>query len=218
MYLPDPNLDAGGSISFDHFVENWPSLRVGQPVIVSGRVQAQSSSQSKGISDDGEACEVVFITAVTPIDTRNPVGSPVTSIEFTPRLVNTYYRETVTVNANVSLATHGETKNEVLGSGDPSKPYLEFVLKNKPLTFVAASTPSGALSTLEVRVNDILWKEVPNLYGIAQGDRSYITRIEDNGDTRVKFGYAKPERGIENIKAKYRVGIGSDGLLEAGQA
>src|SRR2546425_8805309 len=40
-----------------------------------------------------------------------------------------YVRESVTINANVALATHGETVREVLGGGDPTQPFQHLPLK-----------------------------------------------------------------------------------------
>ena len=60
-------------------------------------------------------------------------------------LSNVFDRTTVTINANVALATHGETvANEVLGSGNAGLPYQTFALRNAPLTYTSADTPSGA--------------------------------------------------------------------------
>src|SRR5262249_37973727 len=70
-----------------------------------------------------------------------------------------YKRDTVTIYGNVVEATHGETRREVLGSGDAAKALQTFTLKQSPLTFVSAATVSGVDSTLEVRVNDVQWHE-----------------------------------------------------------
>ena len=86
-----------------------------------------------------------------------------TVLTFAQSLAYTYVRHTVTINANVAQSTHGETVEEVLGSGDASQAFQRFTLRQPPLTYVSASTPSGAQTTLEVRVNDLLWHEVPDL-------------------------------------------------------
>jgi hypothetical protein len=177
-------------------------LEVEQPIAFTGEL-----SNQQGII----ASEVALIKDVGIDET-----GPRTRITFT-KLVNSYNTQTLTINANVAAATHGETKNEILGSGDPSNPHLEFKLRQKPLTYVAATTPEGATSTLELRVDDILWSEVSSLYGVSPNDRSYVARIEDDGQTRILFGNAKPNIGVENVTAKYRVGLGADGIVKAGQ-
>ncbi|NJP11715.1 MAG: putative baseplate assembly protein [Leptolyngbyaceae cyanobacterium RU_5_1] len=127
----------------------------------------------------------------------------------------------MTIYGNVVPATHGETKTEVLGSGDASQPYQSFTLRQKPLTYVSAPTPSGAESTLKVRVNEVLWHEVASLYGAKPRDRVFTTRTDDDGKTTLQFGDgktgARPPSGQENITATYRISIGLDGLVNANQ-
>ena len=140
-----------------------------------------------------------------------------TNLVLRAQLVNSYDRETALANANVARATHGETKSEVLGSGDGSKVFQKFQLKQNPLTYVSAATASGGQTTLEVRVNDVLWHEEPNFYQMPPNERAYVTRIADDGKVTVQFGDgitgARLPTGSENIAAKYRVGIGSSGML-----
>jgi len=127
----------------------------------------------------------------------------------------------VTVGANVVKATHGQTRNEVLGSGDGSKSLQQFTLKQSPLTYVSAATASGAESTLLVRVNDLLWHETDDLDLQGPKDRIYLTQTDDQDNTTVIFGTgvhgARPTTGTENIKAVYRSGIGQAGNVAAGQ-
>jgi hypothetical protein len=141
---------------------------------------------------------------------------------LTTNLTNVFDRPTVTINANVALATHGETvADEVLGSGDAGKSYQRFALRNPQLTYTSADTPSGGESTLEVRVNDLKWEEVPTLFGHGPRERIYITQTDDDQKTTVQFGDgttgARLPMGRENVKATYRKGIGLEGLVKAGQ-
>jgi len=144
-----------------------------------------------------------------------------TSITLLPGLQERYVRSTVTFNANVARATHGESTGEVLGSGDASKPFQSFTLSHKPLTYVSDSSPEGAASTLRVWVNDILWNEVQSLYPLGPRDRAYITRRDDDGTVHVEFGDgihgARLPTGTENVRAQYRVGTGEAGLLKTNQ-
>ncbi len=147
-------------------------------------------------------------------------GQQRTVIELVEPLVNTYDRTTVNINANVALVTHGETvADEVLGSGDGSKMNQEFTLKSPPLTYVTADTASGSESTLSVRVDGLLWKEVNSLYQLTSPEQAYMTRIDDDGKTRVIFGDgyrgARPTTGEENVTATYRTGLGPDGEVAA---
>ncbi len=132
-----------------------------------------------------------------------------------------YDPHTVAIYGNVVKATHGETRIEVLGSGDASKALQQFALRQSPLTYVAASTPEGIKSTLEVRVNDILWHETDSLAGLKPTDRNFITKTDNESKTTVIFGNgekgARLPTGIENVKAVYRTGIGKPGNVPAEQ-
>jgi hypothetical protein len=130
-----------------------------------------------------------------------------------------YKRDTVTIYGNVVSATHGETRQEVLGSGDGSQAGQTFTLRQAPLTYLAAATPTGAQSTLELRVNGILWHEADNLIWLDANERGYITRADDQEQTTLVFGDgqhgARLPTGLENVTAVYRTGIGKAGNVEA---
>jgi len=121
----------------------------------------------------------------------------------------------------VARATHGETVQEILGSGDASQPYQRFTLRQAPLTYVSASTPGGAASTLQVRVNDVLWQEVPALDEYGPHDHVYITRTDDTGQTTIQFGDgmigSRLPSGQDNVRATYRKGLGLAGTVQPEQ-
>lgn len=159
-------------------------------------------------ADSEVVSEVVKIQS-PPTDQQMPV------LTLQQPLKNAYDPTTVKIYGNVVQATHGETIEEVLGSGDGNLTNQRFALKKPPLTYVPTTTASGANSTLQVRVNGILWQEVPSLYPLTAQDQSYIIRIEDDGTTTVTFGDgikgSRLPTGEENITATYRSGIGLDG-------
>jgi predicted phage baseplate assembly protein len=148
-------------------------------------------------------------------------GSDPTEILLTAPLLRTYDRPTVTIFANVAAATHGETRREVLGSGDAAASFQRFTLKQKPLTYVSAATTSGAATTLQVRVNDVLWEEAASLYSLPGRERAYVARLDDDGNVTLTFGDgvtgARLPTGNENVVATYRTGIGVEGMVKAGQ-
>jgi hypothetical protein len=160
---------------------------------------------------------------VSELHTINSIvaGTDPTVIVLKDLLTNYFDTTTVGINANVAAATHGETKEETVGSGNPAQPFQKFVLKQKPLAYVSGAGASGAQTTLQVRVNDILWKEVPSFYGVSSKEKVYTTAIADDGKVTIQFGDgvtgAPLPGGTGNVTASYRVGIGSDGLLHAGQ-
>jgi hypothetical protein len=133
-------------------------------------------------------------------------------------LANLFDRTTVSVFANVAAATHGETRTEVLGSGDASKRFQRFRLRQKPLTYTAAPVPGGGESTLALRVNGVLWHEAPDFFELGPRDREYVLRRDDDANTTVRFGDgvhgARVPTGVENVEAVYRTGIGLSGLVD----
>jgi hypothetical protein len=144
-----------------------------------------------------------------------------TVIKLDEALDHTYSRPTVQINANVAAATHGSTVSEVLGNGDGTQDFQSFTLKQSPLTYVSADTPSGTATTLKVWVDNELWNEVPYFYSHAPDERIYITRQDDQGHTTVTFGDGQTgsrlPSGAANVRAKYRYGIGTAGLVDANQ-
>jgi hypothetical protein len=144
-----------------------------------------------------------------------------TFIRLAQPLAYCYKRDTVTIYGNVVKATHGETRNEVLGSGDGSQALQSFTLTQPPLTYVAAANPRGVDSTLHVRVNDTEWHESNTLADLQPTDRDFITRTDDDDKTTVIFGNgwqgARLPTGAENVKAVYRNGIGKPGNVKPEQ-
>ena len=142
-------------------------------------------------------------------------------LKLAASLSNAYDRESFRIAANVAPATHGETKAEVLGSGDASTPFQRFTLKDAPVTYVPTSEASGSTTTLSVRVNDLLWKEVRALYGRGPRDRVYVAHTGPDGKKIVEFGDgqtgARLPTGSENVRASYRVGLGLQGEVRAGK-
>ncbi|MGH9882394.1 MAG: putative baseplate assembly protein, partial [Pyrinomonadaceae bacterium] len=132
-----------------------------------------------------------------------------------------YKRDTLTIYGNVVKATHGETTNEPLGSGDGSQALQGFVLKQPPLTFVPAPTAAGVESTLHVYVNNVEWHETDTLAGLGPKDRNFITKMDDADNTTLIFGNgiegSRIPTGVLNVNSTYRKGIGKVGNVKADQ-
>lgn len=130
-----------------------------------------------------------------------------------------YKRETVEIYGNVVRATHGESRREVLGSGDAGKALQHFPLAQNPLTYTAASTPAGIANSLSVYVNGVRWKEEARLTALGPSDRAFVVQTDEEQKTTIIFGDgqhgARLPTGIENVKAEYRSGIGTAGNVEA---
>jgi hypothetical protein len=200
--LPIDELVADNSIDLDRY---YPGLKVGQALILTGE-----RSDLQGVVGS----ELIILKQVDVLE-------GFTVLTFTESLLYSYVRTTVTLNANVAMSTHGESVSETLGSGNAGLPFQSFLLKQPPLTFITAATASGVATTLEIRVNDLLWHEVNYFLGHDPEERIYITRQDNDGNTTVTFGDgingARIPTGQENVKAVYRKGIGSAGLVKANQ-
>jgi hypothetical protein len=121
---------------------------------------------------------------------------------------------------NVVAASHGETMHsEVLGNGDASAAFQRFALKKQPLTYVPSEREGGVESTLQVRVSDVLWQEVPGLYRQPATAEVFTTRTQDDGFTAVQLGDrvtgSTAPTGTGNVVATYRVGSGVAGRVRA---
>jgi predicted phage baseplate assembly protein len=168
--------------------------------------------------DDPPYAEIVHLadTADAVEDDRDR-----THLRLAAALVRAYDRESVRINANVAPATHGETVGEILGSGDAATRDQRMPLKQAPLTYVSADTPSGRRSTAQVRVDGTLWTELPSLFGAGARDRIHAVRIADDGTASVVFGDgiegARLPTGQANVRAEYRKGLGAAGNVQAGQ-
>ena len=176
---------------------------------------------------DGEVSLVALKPASEVVQLRRAtVANGRTVLELATPLAGCYLPQTLRINANVVPASHGDSQQrriqpEVLGSGNGSAALQRFVLLGKPLTHVSAATPSGTASTLEVRVDGVTWPQVARLSDLGPTDRGYIARSADDGTVSVQFGDGTHGRrlpsGPMNVRARYRVGIGSAGNLAACQ-
>jgi len=227
LELAEAPITSGIAASTIELGDLYGGLQPGRWLIVTGeRNDITTTYLSDGllkgqIVPGVKAAELVMVAAV---EQKAVLGSDAVHTFITlagDGLAYRYKRDTVTIYGNVVRATHGETRKEVLGSGDASKPLQTFTLKQPPLTFVSASTVSGVNSTLEVRVNDVRWHEADMFASLAPQDRKFVTRTDDDSKTSVVFGDGKHglrlPTGVENIKATYRSGIGKGGNVKAGQ-
>jgi hypothetical protein len=200
--IPIPDVVEGNEVTLNGA---YLGLEAGRWVTVTGERQDLSGVQ---------ASEVLRLAEVT-------LEEGLTTLTFQSGLAHPYVRATVRINGNVAAATHGESRSELLGSGDGRVPFQQFALRQPPLTYISAPTPSGGQSTLKVRVNDQLWEEVTTLYGHGPTEHVYVTRRDDDGKTTIQFGDgvtgARLPTGQQNVRAVYRQGIGAAGHVKASQ-
>ena len=143
------------------------------------------------------------------------------AITLQPELPLLFDAGSATLFGNVALSSHGErVSDEVLGDGDAAVAFQKFELQKTPLTYVPAAGPGGTDSTLDVFVNDVLWTEVPSLFGHGPTEQIYTTRLADDGKVTVGFGDgragARVPSGRGNVVADYRQGSGLAGRVVGG--
>jgi len=167
-------------------------------------------------SSDPVVQESALVSQITQIAT--PYAH--TRILLQSPLLNCYDRTVTTVNANVVAATAGAPVTELLGSGSAATPNQRFALKQSPLTYTQAATPTGSLSSLQVTANGAAWTAVPTLYNQPPTAPVYTVVNQPGGTATVQFGDgvegATLPTGQSNIQANYRIGIGSAGNVAAG--
>jgi predicted phage baseplate assembly protein len=207
--VPDTGPIKGKSIPLDGLSETNEKLARGRWLVVAG----QRMLEDKTLVPDAE---------LVRLDHTTEEGGSYTTIYLQDGLQNQYQRDTVTLYANVVRATHGETREEVLGSADASQAFQSFPLSQKPLTFVATpENPTGAQSTLKTYVDERLWNEVETFVGQGSADRVYLARTDDDDNLTIVFGNGRegqrPPSGANNVRAGYRVGLGQAGNVQAGQ-
>jgi len=155
----------------------------------------------------------------------DPAGAPAGSFVH---LVLTVDAESVSLQTasalllgNVLLASQGQTvSGEILGSGDAAQRFQRLELRKQPLTYVPGSGTGGVASSLQVRVNGLLWQEVPGLYEQPANAQVYSTATAEDGNRLVQFGDgaiggAVLPTGQNNVTATYRVGAGLAGRVSA---
>src|SRR5262249_6398696 len=149
---------------------------------------------------------------------------------------------------NMVVATHGETvapdtfvapqvgpqrlrmplSNAPLAHLDPSTLALTAPIMTGAVSSAASSFTQSAprsLSTLELRVDDVLWQQQPSLLDSSPNAPVYRVEIDDQGEATVVFGQGEsgssgqqfglrpPENSV--ITASYRVGGGAVGNVAA---
>lgn len=186
-----------------------------QPGLQPGQLLALTGKLADGV--DAPVAKQAEIAAVAHL--MSPGG--LTTITLASPLRHDFDRRELRLNANVAVATHGESRFEILGSGGSAAPFPTFAAKQGPLTFVSADVPGGGKPELTLRVNGIAWKEAPNLLDAGPSDRVYTLQLDESGKPRIGFGNgqggALPAAGQDNITLAFRTGIGLGGRVAAGQ-
>lgn len=170
------------------------------------------------VLDDGHAVEGARITQVH-------VGASSTLVSLAQPLEASFALGDVVVYGNVLPVSHGAgSADEVLGSGDPAAAPQSFSLRRSPLAWVADTAAARGVSpALQVFVDGVLWHCVDSLAESGPRDRHYTlssASLSASGRASIQFGDGRygqaPASGRNNIVARYRVGKGADGNVDAG--
>lgn len=180
--------------------ENRPVVVTGEPVEDRGHPISLATTLSAVVHDFGPARS----TTVTLADSL-PSGLA---------------RPTTTIAANVAPASQGETRNEIMGSGDSRLAFQSFALRQPPLTHLSADSPSGLAGTLTIWVDSVRWSPVDSFEGCGPDDHVYLVRSQD-GQTIVQFGDgvtgSRLPTGTANLRARYRSGGDLSGVVRSGR-
>ncbi|MGA5316898.1 putative baseplate assembly protein [Streptomyces pseudogriseolus] len=210
---PDTSVVAGDAIVLAGAYEG---LTPGRRLIVSGeRTDIPNVSGVQGT-------ELVMLAGARQRLDAVPLGHGVrTTLTLTTELAYRYRRNTVVIHGNVVFATAGETRNEILGSGDATQAGQVFPLRQGPLTRLPARTSDGARETLTVRVCGVEWQRIADLNEADPLAPVYRLRVGIDGGAAVEFGDGRHgsrlPTGVENVTAHYRIGGGAPGNVAAGQ-
>jgi len=198
----------------------YPSTISGAAVYVPLRDVDMIDRKRELLLDDGTPSPVAAtVASAAAIDADGDGALDHLEISLTAPLSRSLDGLTTVLFGNVTLASHGETvKPEVLGSADATLAFQKFSLSKQPVTYLSGAT--GPTSTLDLRVDNIAWTEVPTLYAQHADAQVFVSRLRDDGTMVVEFGDgehgARPPTGVNNVVARYRQGAGLAGRVRAG--
>lgn len=180
---------------------------------VKGQLSAGAYIAISGEDKDGKT-----YTDVRRIVDAKSSGEDVTTIVLDRKPSRNYRKDSVVIYGNVVPATFGEpVRNEILGSGNASISFQRFTLKKTHVTFLPdPAAPPGEKNSLELSVDNVLWKEVQDFIDSGPKDTHYVTEVNEKDEMSVIFGDgvrgAKLPTGKDNIIAKYSKGVGGNAL------
>jgi hypothetical protein len=151
------------------------------------------------------------------IQTAVPSGSGAI-LTLTAPLAGVFLAEDLAIAANVVDATHGSTpanQPELLGSSDATKPAPVYSLSAGPVTYIADNSALGYSPAAEVRVSGRLYQPVDRFLDLTD-DRAWRLRQRRDGGFEVQFAGRLPT-AANSVTAKYRVGAGAAGNVDAGR-
>lgn len=177
---------------------DWvPGLRDGQLVWIRGAAVASPSRIVSHVTTAVKVHHDVSPTGATRLELADPLPEPL-------------LRDTVVVNGNVAPASHGRGRVEVLGNADGRDLLPRFVLAAGPLTYLNGA--DGSRPELTVWVGGVEQPRLPVALG--DGLPGYAVRRLPDGRTAIEFDAPLPT-GVTNVRAAYRVGVGTAAQVPA---
>ncbi len=160
------------------------------------------------------------VTAVYPLASELGAAPDHLLVDFTPPLTQPVGQSTLL--GNVALASQGETQpDQTLGNADATSSFQQFKLARSPVTYLPDPAEIAGSPALTLAVGNTPWTRVDSLYGQSPTARVYAARQSDGGETTITFGDgntgAPPPSGAMNVVARYRVGLGLAGQVNANQ-
>lgn len=126
------------------------------------------------------------------------------------------------VYANVVETGHGVARPErVLGSGDATRKLQQFTLAVAELSWLADPLmAAGVRADLQLNVAGETWQPIANLKDAGPAEARYQVRLDQDGFLSLQFGDGRHGRrlpsGANNVRVRYRQGVGLAGNLPAG--
>ncbi len=198
--------------------DSYPGLRAGRHIIVDDLPPADRPADWEGRPEVLRIAQVWQPGSDLPV----PVGSGRrTAITLDRSLRFSHDPTALKIYANVVEVTHGETYEEVLGSGDATAEHQSFPLSRKPLTRLSSLETGRAAPAITVQVGGEAWTPVGSLAEDRTGAPVFLVEEDNKNAVEVTFGDgrhgARPPTGRENILARYRVGSGVAGNVGPGR-
>jgi hypothetical protein len=143
------------------------------------------------------------------------------AVGFVPPLPET--SGPVTLLGNIATASHGETQREdALGNGNAAVAFQSFGVPPGEISHLPEAAGVRPVPQVELRVGEILWNEVPYLFGHGIKERVFTLNIRTDADSVISGGDgiragARFPTGALNIRLKRRLGAGLEGNLKPGQ-
>jgi len=195
-------------------------LPVADPLIIAGDLSGMEPGRFLAFNElDGPSAQVFQLRSlrVLAADEDGPVVSVVSLQPLTVAPAgHTWTLGDVSILGNIGRIAHGRGKVQILGGSDGVTPFLEFALKDSPLTQLPGA--EGGEPALEVRVGDIAWERVEDFYDSGPDDRHYRLVLDHRAEAKIQFGDGRagtiPSSGKRHIVARTKIGLGRDGNVE----